>query len=214
MPFVNSPPAGFIVASDAEQGFSDGDIAKFTALARHLAPVLETISNRRIAVTLLDTYLGPRSGRRVLEGKIRRGDGEAIEAAMWFSDLRDFTPLTESLPISDLLQMLNHYFETVSAAVMSRGGEILRFIGDAMLIVFPVDERRTRRQACQAALHAAEDAFASLAPVNLMRRRGGQPEIRFGVGLHVGQVIYGNVGAPERLDFTVMGVAVNRTARA
>jgi len=136
-----------------------------------------------------------------------------IHAALWFSDLRDFTALTEALPADKVLAMLNAYFEHVDAAVTPRGGEILRFIGDAMLIVFPAQTRREIDAACQAAVEAALDAFSGLATLNHRRRRAGDPEIRFGVGLNVGEVIYGNVGAPARLDFTVMGPAVNRTAR-
>ena len=144
---------------------------------------------------------------------VRRGDADVINAALWFSDLRNFTQLTEDLPPKDILGMLNDYFEYVSAAVSARGGEILRFIGDAMLIVFPITDEVSRREACIAALESAMDAQASLAVENHRRRRQGDPEIAFGVGLNVGEVIYGNVGALDRLDFTVMGPAVNRTAR-
>lgn len=205
--------ANFVMATKAAQGYSDEDVEKLERLALYVAPVFEVIVVRRLARTLLNTYVGPRTGERVLSGNIKRGDGEIIRSAMWFSDLRDFTPLTESLPLQDLLDLLNTYFEIVSAAVTSRGGEILRFIGDAMLIVFPVSADCSEEQACQAALDAAEDAFDSLAALNVRRKRAGQPDIRFGVGLHLGEVIYGNVGAPDRLDFTVMGTAVNRTAR-
>jgi adenylate cyclase len=109
--------------------------------------------------------------------------------------------------------MLNEYFEFVSAAVTARGGEILRFIGDAMLIVFPIDDNMCAQTACNAAIDSAIDAQNTLESLNHRRRRHGQPAIEFGVGLNVGEVIYGNVGAPDRLDFTVMGPAVNRTAR-
>ena len=200
-------------ATDRADGFEDSDIRKLEALTEALAPILEAHAAHRISVALLDTYLGPRTGARVLRGSFRRGDGETIDAALWFSDLRDFTVLTENLPVRDVLATLNTYFEYVAAAVTARGGEILRFIGDAMLIVFATDVDRDARSACAAALDAAEDAFASLATVNAIRQRHGEPPIRFGVGLHVGQVVYGNVGAPDRLDFTVMGPAVNRTAR-
>ncbi len=201
------------VVSNEPAGFDDQDIRKLMAVVRVLTPFLQAISTRDIARSLLDTYLGPRTGERVLSGKVRRGDGEIISAAMWFSDLRDFTPLTEALPPERLLGMLNAYFELVAAAVTARGGEILRFIGDAMLIVFPVSAATSARAACEAALDGARDAYASLAPLNHRRRRAGESVIRFGVGLHVGEAIYGNVGAPDRLDFTVMGPAVNRTAR-
>ncbi len=203
----------FFVTTDHPDGFVESDFPKFDALARYLLPVIETISHHRLSVALLDTYVGERTGRRVLEGKIRRGDGEEIDAALWFSDLRNFTHMTETLDPPEMLAVLNTYFEFVYNAVRTYDGEVLRFIGDAMLIVFPTDRTGGARQACRHALSAAEDAFSGLATMNHLRRRHGQPEILFGVGLHVGTVIYGNVGAPSRLDFTVMGPAVNRTAR-
>ncbi|MGB0684078.1 MAG: adenylate/guanylate cyclase domain-containing protein [Magnetovibrionaceae bacterium] len=201
------------LSTDRADGFSDADIAKFEALINLLTPILESIAVRRLATSLLDTYLGHRTGQRVLNGQFKRGDAETLEAALWFSDLRDFTPITESLSAEEMLATLNAYFEFVAAATTSRGGEILRFIGDAMLIVFPTAQHGDLATACQSALDAAEDAFASLATANVMRRHRGEPEINFGVGLHAGTVVYGNVGAPDRLDFTVMGTAVNRTAR-
>lgn len=203
----------FTLVTDGAPGFADADIEKFTRLVDHAAPILEVYTTRRIAQALLDTYVGRRTGERVLKGQIKRGDGEVIEAALWFSDLRDFTPLTENLEPKRLLAMLNAYFETVAAAVTARGGEVLRFIGDAMLIVFPIGPGTDKAAACVAAVDAAIDAFDSVAAVNSRRRRAGEPPIRFGVGLDTGTVIYGNVGAADRLDFTVMGPAVNRTAR-
>lgn len=213
MRFVRSDANVFIVATDRPGGFTDADIAKFTALTRFLTPVVEAIAGQSIAVSLMETYLGRRTGRRVLDGLIRRGDGEVIDAALWFSDLRDSTRLAEELPPQAMLELINAYFEHVYQAVSIYGGEVLRFIGDAMLIVFPADGAEKRRRACKLALDAAMDAFSTLAVLNRRRARAGKPEIRFGVGLHVGTVVYGNVGAPERLDFTVMGPAVNRTAR-
>ncbi len=217
IPFTFQRQSTFLVNTDQPGGFTDADIAKFDRLVKRLAPVVEVLVTHTIAVGLLDTYLGPRTGRKVFAGLIKRGDGEEIDAALWFSDLREFTLLTESLPAGDVLDLLNAYFEHVHSAVTAYGGEILRFIGDAMLIVFPVEQGKeptlARRDACRAALDAAVDAFSSLAVLNRRRHRDGKPEIRFGVGLHFGHVIYGNVGAPGRLDFTVMGPAVNRTAR-
>lgn len=201
------------VATDRPGGFADSDIRKFRALAMVLAPAVESHAQRYVVRSILDTYLGHRSGERVLKGLVKRGDGETIDAALWFGDLRDFTLLTESLPTERVLDMLNTYFETVAAAVTARGGEVLRFIGDAMLIVFPTEGLGSEKAACTAAFDSARDALSGLATVNSRRRKAGEPEIRFGVGLHVGRVIYGNVGAPDRLDFTVMGAAVNRTAR-
>jgi adenylate cyclase len=161
----------------------------------------------------MNTYVGKRTSEKVLAGMVKRGDADVISAALWYSDLRNFTHLTETLPAEQVLEMLNEYFEFVSAAVTARGGEILRFIGDAMLIVFPIDDNMCKQTACNAAIDSAIDARNTLASLNHQRRRHGQPTIEFGVGLNVGEVIYGNVGAPDRLDFTVMGPAVNRTAR-
>ena len=201
------------VVTTVPEGFSDEDIAKFQRLFWFVGSVFEVFATRRIAAALLDTYVGHRTGERVLAGQIKRGDGETIDAAIWFSDLRDFTPLTETLAPEDLIDLLNTYFEAVTAAVTARGGEVLRFIGDAMLIVFPVTDAFSRESACRAAVDAATDAFDGLAAINIRRARVKRPAISFGVGIHVGKVIYGNVGAPDRLDFTVMGPAVNRTAR-
>jgi len=211
--FSDGSVSNLIFASNSKGGFSDQDVAGFEELAPYVTPIFEVLATRKLARTLLDTYVGPRTGERVLSGQIKRGDGEVIHAATWFSDLRDFTALTERLEPKDLLAMLNSYFEAIAAAVTARGGEVLRFIGDAMLIVFPVGPAGSQEEACAAAVDAAKDAINTLAALNIRRKRAGQPPIHFGVGLHLGEVIYGNVGAPDRLDFTVMGPAVNRTAR-
>lgn len=215
LPFVFSTGQrnALTVATARPGGFSQADLAKFEALASFLAPVLEVMAVRRISRTLLDTYLGPRSGGKVLAGMIRRGDAEAMEAVLWFSDLRDFTHLTETLPIERLLALLNAHFESVTTAIAEHGGEVLRYIGDATLAVFPVAAETHSREVCASALDAALAAFRDLSEFNRAHHQRGEPPIRFGIGLHLGRAIYGNVGAPERLDFTVMGAAVNRTAR-
>ena len=205
--------SALILSTKCAQGFSDNDIGNFRILRNYLAPVIEVYSLRYLSKSLMNTYLGHRTGEKVLSGMIQRGDADVINAALWFSDLRDFTHLTETLPTQQVLEMLNEYFAFVAAAVTARGGEILRFIGDAMLIVFPIDDDMCRETACNAAIDSAIDAQSTLASLNHQRRRHGQPEIKFGVGLNVGEVVYGNVGAPNRLDFTVMGPTVNRTAR-
>lgn len=203
----------FAVATDIGRGFGARDLAHFEQLSHALGAALEAAATHRIAETLLDTYVGHRSGRRILSGQIQRGAADVIEAAIWYADLRDFTALSEKLPSARLLEMLNAYFELVSQAVTPRGGEILRFMGDAMLILFPADKKGQLGPACAAAMDAALDAFARAETLNHRRRLDGGPEIRFGVGLNAGQVVYGNVGAPDRLDFTVIGPAVNRAAR-
>ena len=144
---------------------------------------------------------------------MKRGDGDRIEAAFWYSDLRGFTALSESLSATQLLQLLNEYFENCAAAAAARGGEILQFIGDAILIVFEIKRPQDEAAVCDAALDAAIDAFASIAVVNHRRRNTGLPEIEFGLGLHIGTVTHANVGSPNRLAFNVVGPAVNKTAR-
>jgi len=200
-------------ATAAAEGFSDDDLDRFEALANLVAPLLETIHTRRMTLGLLDTFVGPRIGKRILEGQVKRGDGDRIEAAFWYSDLRGFTALSESLPAAQLLELLNQYFENCAAAAAARGGEILQFIGDAILIVFEIKQPADESAVCEDALDAAIDAFNSIAVVNHRRRHAGLPEIEFGLGLHLGTVTHANVGAPDRLAFNVVGPAVNKTAR-
>lgn len=211
--FTDKSISTFIVASDNPKGFSNSDLNKWKALLLYLLPVLEVFSARKTIQSLLNTYVGPSTGQKILKGIVKRGDAELIECALWYSDLRNFTVLTESLSTETMLQLLNAYFEVVTNAVTERGGEVLRFIGDAMLIVFTEDELGSIKQACQAALQAAIDANTQLQTLNKELEDKGMPQLSFGIGLNEGKVIYGNVGSLSRLDFTVMGPAVNRTAR-
>ena len=207
-------PVNFLTASTAHpDGFRDGDVERFEALSNLVAPLLEIIHARRTALGLLNAFIGPRIAERILNGQVKRGDGDRIEAAFWYSDLRHFTDLSESLPPDQLLDLLNGYFEHCAAAAATRGGEILQFIGDAILIVFEIRRPEDAQAVCDAALDAAIDAFDSIAVVNHRRRRAGVPAIEFGLGLHVGTVTHANVGAPDRLAFNVVGPAVNKTAR-
>jgi adenylate cyclase len=201
------------IATDQPDGFDDDELAHFNGLIDHIGVVLELHVTKRIEHSLLDTYLGERTGAKVMHGQIRRGDGETIRAALWFSDVRDFTVMTETLSVDQLLDSLNVYFETVERAVRVHGGEILRFVGDAMLIVFAQENNQSAESVCENAVRAAKAALTDLEDVNQNRVKNGLPQLRFGVGLHYGEVVYGNVGGEHRLDFTVMGVAVNRTAR-
>jgi adenylate cyclase len=196
-------------ATAAPGGFRDADIAAFEAVNRPLARVAEIWALRRTAINLLEAYVGKRSGARILAGHVRRGDVESIEAALWYSDMRDFTALNEHLPPDALIALLNDYFGAVAAATAPHGGEVLQFIGDAALVVFPVGSGG-RRAACTAALAAAHDALDGVATLN---RESPRPAIRFGIGLHVGEVSWGNVGGVDRLGLNVIGPSVNRTAR-
>ena len=147
----------------------------------------------------------------MLEGQIKRGTGETIRAVIWLCDLRGFTWLSETLPRDALIDLLNSYFGPMCDAVAAQGGEILKFIGDAMLAIFPI--QGGAQKTCMAALSAAETAQAALADENQRRHALGLPQIDYGLALHVGDVMYGNIGSDTRLDFTVIGPAVNLTAR-
>jgi len=203
----------FSATTRAAGGFTDADIERIEALANLLAPAVEIIEGRRMTLGLLDAFVGPRISERILGGQVKRGDGDRIEAAFWYSDLRGFTSLSETLPARQLLALLNEYFENCAAAAASRGGEILQFIGDAILIVFEIKQPEDEAKVCDAAYDAAIDAFDQIAVTNHRRRHAGMPEIEFGLGLHLGVVTHANVGAPDRLAFNVVGPAVNRTAR-
>lgn len=213
MPTFTGRQDSLFVVTDRAEGFTDTDIAKFRMLARMLLPVVESLAQHQLSVNVLNTYLGERTGQRVLAGKIRRGDGERIKAALWYSDLRDFTAMSETVEETAMLGLMNAYFAHIFESVTVYGGEVLRFIGDAMLIVFPTADGQGPARACDNALNAAADAVYRLPALNARLRRQGLPAIAFGIGLHEGSVLYGNVGADARLDFTVMGPAVNRTSR-
>ncbi|MCW5747371.1 MAG: adenylate/guanylate cyclase domain-containing protein [Alphaproteobacteria bacterium] len=200
-------------ATDHPDGFSDADIADLRRLIDHAGAVVEMHINNMIAATVIETYLGRETGQRILQGLIKRGDGDRINAVLWFSDLRDFTGLNERLPADELLDMLNMYFETIGQALKAQGGEILKFIGDGVMAIFPVLDAMFLPDATAGAVRAARAALSAVEEVNAGRVEAGREAIRFGIGLHVGLVTFGNVGTEERLDFTVIGPAVNRCAR-
>jgi adenylate cyclase len=199
--------------TDRAGGFSDDEIAGLSAVAEALAIIVELQATRRIARHLMDTYVGHRTGERVLAGKITRGSGEAIRAVVWLCDLRGFTALTDSLPRERVIAMLNDYFEAMVEAVSAEGGEPLKFMGDGMLAIFELAANEDPADRCCAALKAARIATEKIAARNIQRHAACEPEIRFGLALHLGEVSYGNIGAPTRLDFTVIGPAVNHAAR-
>jgi len=176
---------------------------------------------QRTAEDLLKTYLGERTGELVLSGRTKRGEGEKIHAVIWLCDLRDSTRLSESMPVEDFFRTLNEFFGCTAAAVLEHGGEILSYIGDAVLAIFAVDgtERPLREAcfreegACAAALAAARDARSRVDALNRQRQSGGEAPLEFGLALHVGDVMYGNLGVPQRMQFTVIGAAANEAAR-
>src|SRR5262249_38427208 len=212
-------------ASRHPDGFDDRHLRVLRDLLPALAALLEAHELRRTTRTLLETYLGQQAGRRVLNGTIRRGDGETLAAALWYCDLRGFTAMSNELPRDELIAVLNDYFGCVTGPVHAHGGEVLKFIGDSVLAIFPIaadlDRDRAFRTAeipagagaCRTALAAAEAALADLERLNIARRAAGKAGLAVGIGLHTGGVMYGNIGAPNRLDFTVVGPAVNMVTR-
>jgi len=205
--FISGEVHAATFATRRPGGFRDGEVA---ALRRVLPPftrVAEIYANMRKAQNILDAYLGPNAGAKVLAGQIKRGDGQDIDAVIWFCDLRDSTPLADSMSRHEFLGLLNEYFECVLGPVLERQGEVLRFIGDAALAIFPVDGRPA--EACAKALAAAQEAFARMDKLNKNRT----PPLRFGIGLHLGELTYGNIGTPSRIEFTVVGAAANEAAR-
>ncbi|HEX2137264.1 MAG TPA: adenylate/guanylate cyclase domain-containing protein [Microvirga sp.] len=204
------------VASFATQqpgGFTAADVHELEGAARLFSPYAERHVLRRIAVDLLDTYVGPRTGQRIIEGRVERGQVELIEAALWFADLRGFTRLSEEASLEEVLATLNAAFEIMVEEIESSGGEVLKFIGDAVLAIFPTGGARDEATACRDALEAAAALCRRVDAANGERATAGLNPLTFAMALHVGTVAYGNMGAPHRLDFTVIGPAVNRASR-
>ncbi len=199
-------------------GFSDGEFGDLRRALALFALHVERHIALRIAANVLDTYLGRAAGARVLKGAIHRGEGEAIASIVWVSDLRGFTDLSDRLQGHEVTAVLNAYFECLVGAIERHGGEVLKFIGDGLLAVFPVDPADGGKGAAEASLAAAQDALAAVERLNakppaaLAGIPGWRP-LCSGIALHQGDVFFGNVGAPERLDFTVIGRAVNEASR-
>jgi adenylate cyclase len=194
-------------------GFTDGQLKALKSIVPPLTRLIEVISLRRTASILLDTYVGNRAGERILGGQIRRGHAETMDAAIWLSDLRGFTALSDRLPAETVVEILNHYFDCQVAAIRTHGGEVLKFMGDGLLAVFPIAERDGNiQQVCNRVLEAARESRASVEALQFPHGEAIE-RFRFGVALHVGKVLYGNIGGGNRLDFTCIGPAVNLAAR-
>jgi adenylate cyclase len=195
-------------------GFTDADLEHLRMLAAPISIAVRIGAILEMAETLLGAYLGKESGRNVLRGHVRRGQGQIIHAVVWHSDLRDSTILAETVPLEIYLEILNRYYDCVVGAVMDHGGEVLKFVGDGVLAIFPFEPAsRDANEAPQKALAAATDALKRLNVVNSERSAAGEEPIRCGIALHSGDLMYGNVGSAHRLDFTVMGATVNEVVR-
>jgi adenylate cyclase len=199
-------------AADRPGGFADDDTALIQATLPGLSLAMKADAGFVIASALLQTYLGKEPGRRVHAGAIERGSVESIHAVLWYADIRGFTPTSDTSTGPIIIDLLNNVFETLTAALRTRGGEVLKFLGDGMLATLSFTEAE-RQETCRRALDAAADAMQGLAALNVTRVAAGLPAVTVDLALHVGEVLYGNVGAVDRLDFTVIGPAVNEVAR-
>jgi adenylate cyclase len=209
LPFLNGETHCIAFATRRAEGFSESDTETLRRVVRPLARIAEILALRRTAANLLTTYVGRNSGERILAGRIFKGDVESIRAVIWFSDLRGFTELSSRLPARALIDTLNELFECQVPAIERHGGEVLKFMGDGLLAIFPIAGEAEAAAPCAAALAAAEDAFDALAA----RNGEAASPIQFGLALHVGEIAYGNIGGSSRLDFTAIGPAVNLAAR-
>lgn len=205
-------------ARNATGGFSTGHLGNVYEVLPALGRLFEVYARRRSAMVLLDTYLGPHTGQLVLDGQIKLGDGKLIPAVIWFCNLRDSTRLAGSMSTGDYLIYLNRYFDAMAGAILDHGGEILSYIGDAVMAIFPIGAARESSAAgaaatepCSRAIMAAQQAAERIAATNQAHPQ--QPPIRYGIGLHIGDVTYGNIGVSRRLQFTVIGPAANEASR-
>jgi adenylate cyclase len=209
VPFSDGTINSLSVATRAEGGFAAAEIGALQAMLPPIGRILELHALRRLSTMLLDAYVGHRSGARILGGRIRLGDVDAIDAVLWFSDLRGSTALAARLDPDDYVVALNAYFAATAGTVLEAGGEVLKFIGDAVMAAFPIDREDAAAKIAAAALDAAHTA---------VRKVDGHPpldgqRLACGVGLHRGTMMYGNVGVSQRLDFTVTGTAANLVTR-
>ncbi|MHC2695960.1 adenylate/guanylate cyclase domain-containing protein [Bradyrhizobium liaoningense] len=196
-------------ATDRPGGFDDAHIAGLKKLLPVLALVSEIRIKNRLARTLLETYVGSHAGELILAGATRRGTGTTVRAAIMICDLRDFTKISDNWPRDDVIDLLNDYFDAMSEPIARHGGEILKFIGDGLLAIFPL----SAPDACANLLHAVAEARQAMAALNERNQGTGRAPLNYGIGVHVGDVMYGNIGSTSRLDFTVIGPAVNMASR-
>jgi adenylate cyclase len=190
-------------------GFDDAHVAGLLILLRVLALVSEIRMRNRLARTLLETYVGSHAGELILAGSTRRGSGTTVSAAIMICDLRDFTRISDNWPRDDVIHLLNDYFDAMSEPIARHGGEILKFIGDGLLAIFPLSQPT----ACANLLRAVAESRQALVILNEKNSETGRAPLKYGIGVHVGDVMYGNIGSRTRLDFTVIGPAVNMASR-
>ena len=198
--------------TDRREGFSEDDLTLLRAVLPALSLAIMAHAGHTIASGLLEAYLGGDAGRRVHAGAVERGSVESIRAVLWFADMRGFTKLADGTAGLEVIDLLDEVFETLTAPLRSRGGQVLKFMGDGMLAIFPLPAE-TQVETCRHAMDAAREAMDSLDRINRVRAEALRPVAEVDLALHIGEVLYGNVGAADRLDFTVIGPAVNEAAR-
>ncbi len=203
----------FSCATEAAGGFSDQDLRWIKALLPTLALALKSASLQGVAVNIVEAYLGKDAGHQVLRGKFNRGSVESIDAVILIADLRGFTATTGALPRETVVERLNGYFDCIVQAVKQEGGQVLKFLGDGLLATFTLEEGQSRAEVCGAALKAARLALSEVEDLNAALESRGELIMALDIALHLGDVMYGNVGAADRLDFTVIGAAVNEASR-
>jgi adenylate cyclase len=199
--------------TDRSGGFAAREIDELTRLSHRLQGACDTYSQRALTRNLLNAYLGSKAGPKVLAGQVRRGTGEELTVILWSSDLRGFTERSDRLAGSRMIAILNALFDAQAKAIHAHGGEILKFIGDGLLAIFPIDGAGQSGGAAENALDAAREALAAVRLLADDPCMAGEPPLKIVVALHAGTVIYGNVGSADRLDFTVIGPAVNLVSR-
>ena len=192
-------------------GFTRQEAEALESVGPPLARVAEVRSLRRTAISLLNAYVGHKAGEQILGGRIRRGDVEAIHAVIWLSDMRGFTRRADTMAPAALIELLNLFYDNLVPQIEAEGGEVLKFMGDGLLAIFRIADAADVEAACARALRAARAAQGNIAALP-HAPDAGEP-LRFGLALHVGEALYGNIGAGERLDFTCIGPSVNRAAR-
>ena len=203
---------GYSFTTDRAEGFADDDLMLLQAVLPAASLAMMAHAGYTIAAGLLAAYLGADAGKRVHAGAVARGSVESIRAVLWYADIRGFTAIADAAPGLAVIEMLDEIFEILTASLRTRGGQVLKFMGDGMLAIFSFTDA-ARDETCGRALDAAVEAMRAIDELNDARRAAGKPVAAVDLALHLGEVLYGNVGATDRLDFTVIGPAVNEAAR-
>lgn len=216
VPFDRSGQRGLLGSwtTDREAGFTERHVRDLQRIGKRLGVVCKGMIESQVTHNVVNAYFGGNAGRRILGGSIGRGDAELLTGAIWYADLRNSTGLGDRLSPEEYLQTLDVYFEATAGAVMEEGGEVLLMIGDAVLAIFASDGSVAQGEAaCRAAVRSARKALEQISAINRERATAGAELLKFGVGLHYGSFMFGNIGTPERLEFTAVGAAVNEAAR-